>query len=276
VHYEKTYLDLVSERGVVCVAYDSRLELFGFTSHAAGVEIYGTDGSRRVLRASARAVRDEHGSETRLSFALQRGAFRMVQRALHGPLVPEGPAPNPQLSWRLRTARAETEAELELDGVTERFHGFGYEDTVTIGAPTRRLGLAVVEWGRAHVGDETWVFNVVESVTGERWARGFRFGAETASQTDAVAIVRSDRGLRVRFDDTAQPLALTTGRVLHAGEALDAARFPSRLERTLTRALSGRIMERRTLANATLGTDTGWAIEERIELGPRARTRSVA
>lgn len=276
MRYEKTYLDLVSDDGVVCVAYDSRLALFGSVWPAAGVEIYGPDGSRRVLRASGRAVRREQGHETELSFSVPGGTFRITQRALHGAFVPEGSAPREGLGWRVRTACAEAVAELELAGVRQRFNGRGYEDLVTIETPTRRLGLATIEWGRAHAGDESLVFNVVESAGGERWSRCCRFGPDAAPLAGDVDLQRSEHGLIVHSSDTSNVLELRTERVLHAGEALDEARFPGRFERALTRVLTGPVHERRTLARASFGGVSGWALEERVELGVRAKTRGSA
>lgn len=265
--YRKAYLDLVVDDGTVCVAYDSRLELFGSVLRFAGVELYEPDGTRRVFRARGAPLWRETPGTRELQLAIDDGVFRIRQRAVHGAFLPRGAGPCAGLRWQVRTARAHAAAELEIASGRRAFSGLGYEDEVRIETPTRALGLESVQWGRAHLGGDTWVYNVVALRGGARWSRLCRFDAAERRELHEVRLARSPGGVAVHAPDAEIPLELRGVRVLHEGEAIDERRFPSWLERGLTRTLSGPIFERRSLSRACHAKTAGWAIDEVVHLG---------
>src|SRR5215212_1719791 len=103
--FTKLYCDLVADDGTVVVAYVAWLDLFGSRTAYAGVELYGADGTREVIRARPLAHHvDADGVEIELD--LPSGRFAMSQQAIHGAWRPSGTAAHRHLDWSVVAARA--------------------------------------------------------------------------------------------------------------------------------------------------------------------------
>ena len=245
--FEKLYADLVTADGTVCVAYLTRLVLAGVSREWAGLELYGSDGSR-IIRRARKGSESLSPHELVVTLDLPEGAFRMELAIRAGGWEPAGPPPSPHVRWRVEVARAAARAVWTEDGVPRTLIGSGYSDRVVLDRPPRWLGLRQLHWGRAHLDHATVVWNALAPREGPAWSRSlcWRHGEEPRESRDA------------------EPPALETGRVLHAGPALDPARFPGRSERWLTRVLSGTVVETRELTRAPGG---GWALHEAVSFG---------
>lgn len=253
--FTKLYSDLVADDGSVVVAYAAWLDLFGSRTAYAGVELYAPDGSRDVIRARQVDYQiDDEG--VRLVLDVPSGRFTMSQRTVHGAWRPSGGAPHPRLDWKVVCARAASRAA--IDGRT--FLGTGYSDWVEVSRPTRSLGLAQLQWGRVHLADATLVWNDVRFRSGESWSRVAEW---------------SERGPRELRDGDLAGLEMARARTLHAGNPIDAQRFPGVLERAISRLLTGPADEDRRLSRVRaphLGDGArGWALHETVSFG-----RSVA
>jgi membrane-associated phospholipid phosphatase len=242
--FEKLYADLVTADGTVCVAYLTRLTLAGVSREWAGLELYGSDGSRTIQRA--RKGRESLSPrELQVTLDLPAGPFRLEQTVRAGGWEPDGPLPSPHLCWRVEVARADARAVWTEDGVPRTLVGCGYADRVILDRPPRWLGLRQLRWGRAHLDHATVVWNALAPHDGPAWSRSLCW----------------PDGEEPRESRHAEPPALETERVLHAGPALDPERFPGRGERWLTRLLSGTVVERRELSRAH---GSGWALHEAV------------
>jgi hypothetical protein len=270
MRYEKWYHDLVADDGSVCIAYDSRLELCGVTSIAGGVELYTPDGGRHVRRSQGAPRRSADGAGVSLELELEGGHARLWQSFEQAAFVPSAPQPCSGLGWRVGSLRARCRAELSLDGERRSLSGVGYNDHVLLERPTRRLGLLRLDWGRAHSAEESWVFNSILLEGGARWQRLCRWSEATGMrESSSFSLCRSGAELTLSAPAFEAPLVLRAERVLHVGDAIDRERFPRRLERGLTRLLTGPALERRTLCSVA-GDGAGWALEEQVLLGSHA------
>jgi hypothetical protein len=252
--FTKLYSDLVADDGTVVVAYAAWLDLFGSRTAYAGVELYGPDGSRDVIRArQVEHQADANGVEIVLD--VPSGRFTMSQRTIHGGWIPSGGTPHRHLDWRVVCARASSVAR--FDG--RELHGIGYSDWVEVGCATRSLGLSELQWGRVHLDDSTVVFNSVRFRSGRSWSRIAEW---------------SVRGPRELGDVDVVGLKMARARTLHAGNPIDPQRFPGRFERALSRMITGPADEDRRLSHAHvphLGDDArGWALHETVSFGRQA------
>ncbi|HKA90141.1 MAG TPA: hypothetical protein VKE22_20915, partial [Haliangiales bacterium] len=186
------------------------------------------------------------------------GPFRIVHTPRAGGFTPAGsPA---ALTWAVTAACADVEARWLGDAGRGVLRGRGYADRVTLHRIARRLGLRRVDWGRAHVGDITIVWNRIEAERG------------TWSCTLATDGVRRDEGHDVELCEVGPALAprgleLAEGRVLHDGPAMDEERVPSAAVRGLVRLVSPPIAERRWVRRARLRGRAGWALHEHVRFG---------
>jgi hypothetical protein len=248
--FTKLYSDLVCDDGTVVVAYAAWLDLFASRTAYAGVELYGPDGTRDVIRA--RQV--EHRADAngvRIVLDVPSGRFTLEQQTIHGGWLPSGASPHRHLDWRVVCARASAEAR--FDGRVLR--GIGYSDWVEVGCATRSLGLAQLQWGRVHLEDSTVVFNSVRFRSGRSWSRVAEWSA---------------RGPRELADVESVGLQMARARTLHEGNPIDPQRFPGLFERTLSRMITGPADEDRRLSRA-LGADShGWALHETVSFGREA------
>ena len=256
--YRKLYADLITESGSVCVAYVTWLTLFGFELSTAGYEWYSQTGERRVLRAVGPVAVEMVPGGVELGFTTPAGAFALTLRgASHEP----GAAPQlltPHLSWRVQAERAEARATGVAGAAS--LVGAGYADYVEMTRPPRALGLASVEWGRGHAAGESFVFTRARFGDG----RVFRFGLRNGTLESALELTRDqDAGLLIQLGDAT--VMLQNERVLHAGAALDRARFPGRAERAFARLCSGSMRETRWLARARFPNgESALALHERV------------
>jgi len=276
--FRKLYVDLVTADGTVCVAYLARLHVLGVRTTHAGVEIYGADGKREVIRARALSHRlDAARGEIVLSLDVPGGPFVLTQGAVHGPWAPSGPSPCRGLSWRVLAARTAAHARW-LGAEGRELHGLGYADWVEIERPTRLLRLSRLRWGRVHLPDATVVFNAVHLRSGESWQRSACWSAggpiESTGLSMAFHAGQLDlawRGRRVRIEPV---------RTLHAGEPIDPSRFPGAIERLVSNAITGPAEEERCLGRARWLEESsaahGWALHETVRFGAAASGRSQA
>jgi len=255
--YRKLYVDLVSERGEVCVVYSTSLSIAGLELNSAGFERYTPEGERHVERALGVAEIEKGPGRLRLSFDTARGALSLNLRGAETSTYPQ--ALTPHLSWQIVAGSGESRLA-HADGVV--LSGSGYADYVEMTRPPRALGLRTVEWGRGHVGSEGFVFTRAT----------FRDGSVFQSALDAgrqCGDWRLDRDSeKTLVDLPSGAVELWNERLLHEGSALDRARFPALGERLVAQLCSGRVHERRWLARARFPSGaSGWALHERVALG---------
>lgn len=284
VSFRKLYADLVTEDGVVCVAYLAWLRAGGRTVSMGGVELYQPDGRREISRAvlgPARVSfrRSERGLQLRLR--LREGRFVLRHENALEPWTPAGAPPAPDLAWSVEVPRATASASWPDSG-RPALAGLGYADWVEIHRIPRRLRLAGLAWGRCHLPAATVVFTEVAFHRSPAWRRGavWQHGEPAGGAPQEWPDFRLDpreggRELQLLGPRGAPgPVVEIAGeRDLHAGPALDGSRFPSSAERLLVRALAGPVAEVRRLGLARPATDhgVGWALHEQVRFGREAR-----
>jgi len=259
--YRKLYADLVTDSGEVCIAYVACLELLGVASHSAGYEYYAPDGSRRVVRASSRAEVRHDARGLSIAFATPHGAFSYQLAADSAGRAGTRHEVSPALSWQV-LLHARKARITGSSGISER-SGAGYSDRVEMTAPPRTLGLAELAWGRGGRDGRGFVFTRAQFRDG----RTFQSALVDGNESSALALNRLGTE-RLQLGSGPASFELRDERVIHEGPALDVARFPSRAERWLARALSGPMQEVRALARfvAADGSD-GFALHERVQFG---------
>ena len=260
-HYRKLYADVVTQAGSVCVGYASWLRLLGCELCSAGFEWYPQGGERRVLRALGPARVQRGAGEVSLQFRTSSGDFCLV---LNGAGVTPQTEPHQltdHLSWKVLTTNAQACARGPAG--LEPVRGTGYADIVEMTRPPRALGLLSVEWGRGHAGEESFVFTQACF----RGGRAFRSAVRDGASSSELRLEHSSQAdLNVLIADAR--ITLHNERVLHAGSALDCARFPARVERTLARLCSGRMRETRWLSRAIFPSGaSALALHEKVLLG---------
>jgi hypothetical protein len=243
VRFEKLYADLVTADGTVLVAYLAETLAFGTRTQHAGLEVYHPDGAREVHHARS-VTRITEGDRTSLAMVFPNGTFLLEHQTEHGAWQPEGAPPCAGLDWRVCAARASARAEL----AGRTYVGTGYSDFVQITRAPRSLGLVELRWGRVHLSDETIVFDALTFAERQPYLRAISILPSGRRIEHAVFTVEDrDRETWLHLAGRA-PIVLTSLRSLHIGHAIDRERFPSVVDRVLSRALAGRVTERRTLA----------------------------
>ncbi len=263
---EKLYADLITPDGTVCVAYVAWLRAYGTRSAHAGLELYWPDGSREVVHARPDPQRTHTAGEFELSFDVPGGPFVLTYRVLHGAWTPEGDSPCDGLRWCVKAARAEAVGRWMNDPARPELRGVGYSDWVEIERPTRGLGLDMLQWGRVHLPDATLVWTAVDFRSGPAWHRAAQWSDSGTAAWDTFGIHAAQAKMTVTLPGHPDLLCITPARALHAGDAIDRARFPSLLERTISRAATGPVTERRSLGRV----GSSWALHEAVRFGPRA------
>jgi hypothetical protein len=262
--FEKLYADLVTDDGTVCIAYVAWTELLGVRHASAGLELYTPDGRREVIHAREEPTLPAlEAAEWALRLDVPGGPFELRHAVGWGPWSPKGA--HADLSWSVKSAVGMTEARFLGDTSRKQLFGRGYADWVVLRKPTRRLGLRQVDWGRAHVGDDGFVWNRIRTVNGGVWASVLST-ADARREVSSVALDEEGGGLIVT-PAGGPSVVLDGGRVLHAGAALDRERFPSPLVRGLARLVSPPMEETRWVRRARVGTREGWALNERVCFG---------
>jgi hypothetical protein len=258
-HYRKLYADLVTDSGLVCIAYVAELRVLGLLQRSAGYECYNTDGARTVVHARAAATVDLSAARLAIRFDTPSGPFS-YELARTGPRLREHRLV-PGLSWQVVSpvARASARGVPRFD----ELHGDGYSDCVQMCRPPRTLGLRSLSWGRGTAQGEPFVF------TEARFRNGVTFqSADVAGVNHESFALQSlgSSGLELRTDTAS--FRLEEQRVLHDGAALDELRFPRRAERGLVELLTGSVRETRALAQVTSSTNgCGTALYERVTFG---------
>lgn len=259
--YRKLYADLVTDSGIVCVAYVAELELFGVRSVSAGYECYTPDGQRKVVRANGAAALEMAPDVISIRFPTIAGSFSYRLERTRAAF--DEHRASARLAWQVLAASSVATAR-GICGVGE-ISGIGYSDRVELNAPPRALGLSELAWGRGHTENECFVFTELRFRDGSVFRHSLIDGA---SSDDFELLRPSDTQLTLALPHGA--FTLETLRSLHSGSALDEARFPNRFERGLSRALSGRVQEMRALARVNTATGTqGLALHERVHFGAR-------
>jgi hypothetical protein len=259
--YRKLYADVVADDGTVCIVYATWLKVLGFFQHAAGYEIYGPGGERIVVHAIGPASVHAQGTDgVALRFPTSLGPFILSCRAT-APTTPIDHRPIGGLSWRVLVGSGDAEAR-GIAGPQRRMCGRGYSDWISFGRSPRRMGIGRVQWGRAHVGTRSIVFNRVTMASGATWQTTWD-GQEWS--TDLQLIEKEGRLAEVHAGT--HVVAVDAVRVLHQGDALDRERMPHRSQRAVARALAGPIREVRLLSKAALEGAAGVALHEDVRLG---------
>jgi hypothetical protein len=149
---------------------------------------------------------------------------------------------------------------------TPVLEGVGYSDWVEIARPVRSLDLGLLRWGRIHMPDSTIVFDAIDFGSRRSWRRAARWTASGMTEHETFDVGASQAGGCVWLPETS-PVGLEIARELHAGDAIDAARFPSVLDRMMSRADPGR--GRGGVALWGLGRGGG-PLHEEVSFGSRA------
>jgi hypothetical protein len=264
--FEKLYTDLVADDGTVCILYLTWTELLGVRHASAGYELYTPDGRREVVHArSTPALPDLGASEWSVRLDVPGGPFELRQTVTSGAWTPEGTLDG--LHWSVKVARADAEARWLGDPSRAVLRGPGYADWVALQRMTRGLGMRRVDWGRAHVGDATWIWNRIRLADGTAWTRGLR--SDDAGRGEWQDLDLSDHagGARMTPPD-GRALHLDEGRVLHEGPAVDRERFPSAIARGVAKLVTPPMDETRWVRRArAAGAGEGWALHERVRFG---------
>jgi hypothetical protein len=276
----KLYADVVSGDGSVTVVYLTWLEAWGARFASAGVERYGKDGGRSVLHARPPAWGFDPDSVCdgwRLGLELEGGRTLELRydRAL-GPWRPPGPPPHPAMVWRVLIPRAVVAGCWSGPGAPRGPCGTGYCDWVELRSAPRRLGIRLLRWGRLHSPSETIVFTDLRFAAGHSWRRAAHWrGAQAQPRDDVVVAHDETGGVRVGPGGVVS-LALRPIRLLHAGPALDRARFPTAGLHLAVRLVAGALHERRWLARVAESSapGAGWCLHEVVRFGSGRRARS--
>lgn len=264
IHYRKLYADLVTSEGLVCIAYVTELRVAGFLKCSAGYELYTPSGERRVVHAVAPAEVEVGRERFSIGFPTASGSFELCHLHGRGDASSTGHAPTAGLCWTVLQHRRDAEVRITRWGEEpELLGGSSYADEVVLRKAPRALGLRRIRWGRAHVGNSSWVFNRITLDSGRTWqmvwdGAGWSQELELIDEPFGLSVVRHGAG---RFE-------LLPGRALHEGAAIDRERFPGRISRYLARALSGSIVETRQLAPvADAHGRSGTLLHEDVRVG---------
>lgn len=273
----KLYVDCVDDHGRVVVAYVTRLEGCGLSIAPAGIELYEPDGRRTIHRGRAQPVGLANGQGDG-AFALH---FELRGRRCTVEVEPvQGAVPCPAhmpdgLRWRAHAARARVVVH-HLQAPGDRIAGTGYAESVTVTRAPHTLGLARLEWGRAHLERGSVIYTSLERERGPAfhsavvWPQG---GTPLALSAFSLAPGAQAGGRRLRFTSAGDSfeLDLAPQRELHHGTAIDGARFPSQIERLVSRIFAGRTAERRFVSKAeSRELGSGIAVHEAVRFGASA------
>jgi hypothetical protein len=266
--FEKLYADLVADDGTVCVVYLAWTEVLGVRMGSACVELYSPEGRREIAHAAdVPAPPHPDAAEWCIRLELPDGPFELRYRVRHAGWQPACDVP--ALNWSVRVASAEAEARWPGQP-RPTLLGRGYADWVSLGKLTRRLRLERVDWGRAHIGESSFVFNRIQHAGGGEWSRLLTTDGSIRGEWTSIAIDRHEGETLVSSPEGGPALLLSGGRVLHDGPALDEVRIPSGLARAVSRAVSPDIDETRWIRRARVpgGRAGGWALEECVRFAP--------
>ena len=267
--YRKVYADLITEAGEVLVVYLNYVKVAGVWTARAGVERYQPDGQRvlsHALEPPAMIDVTTLGAEWTLALELSEGPFELLVRPRLGGWRPPIPPPAAGLGWNVAVARSEARARL----AGREIAGDGYVDYVRIGRPTRLLHLRGLVWGRVHLRDRTIIFEHLETEDGERWSTGVSWRLGQPGPEPIVTTPRLGQDGRGSLELDCGTQVLGPRCLLHDGDAFDAERVPSRLDRWFCELVGGATRERRWLGEATLGGDTATALYESVRFGKAA------
>ncbi len=266
--FRKVYADLVTDGGDVCVLYLGWVRLLTHWHGRAGVEIYRADGTRERYGAGSASPppdADAPLGQIPLCPSLGGGRVELSIEPEHGDFVP-GTVACPELTWAVKVARGRARLRAPFGD----FEGTGYVDLVRITRPTRRLGLRILSWGRAHLDDATLVFTVTDFADARRWSAGALWTGGHGRGAESPADVRLDADGRGTVTVAADRVALTPERLLHAGDAFGPERVPQFLDRIAARVVTGPTIEARWLGWATDGSHRrGRVVYETVRFGGR-------
>jgi hypothetical protein len=262
--FEKLYMDVVTDDGTVCIVYLTWTSVLGVRQATAGYELYTPDGRREVVHARRPVpLPDLAAPAWRIELDVPGGPFEVRHAARAGGWTPaEG---FPAVDWSVKTARADVEIRWLSDTARPALRGRGYADWVSLHKITRRLGMRRVDWGRAHVGETTLVWNRIESTAGDVWTRAISVRGGERAECRAIELTPGGDAVVV----AARTVELGAGRVIHDGPALDRERLPSRVARELARLVSPPIDETRWVRRARVTGEPaeGWALLEHVRFG---------
>lgn len=270
----KLYLDLVADDGSVCIAYVASLHVAGLRLAPAGIEHYAPDGTRTIRRGRA-SLSLETESPAEIPRALR---FDFDGRTCTFDIEPEqkamipAVAPPPGFTWSVRHARNKGRLRGFLD-VDHALEGTGYADWVDLTRLPRALGLERLQWGRVHLATGTAIYTWVERAHEPVWrsATWWPRGAPPEALARWSLVTDGNSGatvLGLHVGGRAREIAITPVRALHRGSAVDGTRFPSCIERTISRWVSGPTSENRWLGRAqTHALGDGWAVYESVRFG---------
>lgn len=271
--FTKLYIDAIAEDGAVAIIYFTTSRLAGIIASQTMIELYEPDGASESVRGRVDVASLEYDRvvyENFIRLILPGGYAEIWMKPVHEAWKPGGALLSQDVDWSVNAAAIEISIEIIREGRRQALNGRGYADLTELSRIPRRLGIRQLDWGRIHWPDATVVFDEVRFVDGRLWKRLGRWSAEGFTETQYFNLEMGDAAPRLKLSD--RFLNFDTLRVLHAGPALDAARFPNPFERLLIRSTSGRIAETRWLSRVydPLLLAPGMAIHEHVVFGEAA------
>ncbi len=275
--FRKVYIDLITERGEVCVLYLSWVNLFNRWFSQASVEIYEPGGKRTIIHAvdTPPLVDPSRGlDQLPVALTIPGGKLELEVRPVHDAWEPQVPSPVPELSWRIGALRANNSFVIETEAGRKTYRGEGYLDFVSITKATRKLGLRSLRWGRVHMFERSLAFTALELADDRRWFVGATrlHGRDVRSYGNLTLKLEDGSGM-VRFGTGGQILRLRKPQLLHSGSAFDPERVPNMLHRQVCNIIGGPHEERRWLCEAKVEAShgTGRALHEIVWFGKYAK-----
>jgi hypothetical protein len=289
-YLKKWYLDLISDDGVVVYLYFIATKIAGMHGGNISAHVALPDGGSLAASMNRRVilVDSKRSAECAPSFlknaagsAHARVALPQLYIDLHyhssdTPWVPtEGGVllrrSGNYLAWNVPLPAAAADGVIRSGRQEWRVSGVGYQDIVEMTLPPWRLPIAELNWGRAHCGRYTVVFDRVKLTDGTTLQYVMLSGESTdagmvASETFTIETDEGDQKTTLRHDSFALHLSLR--HILAEGEIASGEQIRYRLLRKFLAKASGNPIEKKMVSEAALrlGEHTygGWAIHERV------------
>ncbi len=259
--FRKVHIDLVTDRGEVCVLTMSWRHLFGRWRAHALFEIFEPNGTRTTIRAkdAPQMVDPSRGlDQLPVALTIPGGKLEIEVRPIHDAWVPPAACPVQELRWSIGALRAATRFVVETKDGTKSYAGEGFVDFLVLNKTSRRAGLRCLRWGRAHMFERSLAFYALELTNDRKWFVGVtRLHGRDARGYGNLALEFDDGAGVVRFGRGGQVLRLKKPRLLHAGSAIDPVLVPSPTLRWGLQTVVGFQDQKRWLCEARVDASHG-------------------
>jgi hypothetical protein len=289
-YLKKWYLDLISDDGVVVYLYFISTKIAGMRGGNISAHVALPDGGslRASMNRRVMLVDSKRSAECAPSFLNNAAGSAHARLELpqlyidfryHSSGIPWAPTEGGvllrkngnYLAWNVPLPAAAAEGVIQSGRQEWRVSGVGYQDIVEMTLPPWQLPIAELNWGRAHCGHYTVVFDRVKLTHGAT----LQYVMLRAENTDAGMVasemftIETDEGdqkTTLRHDSFALHLSLR--HILAEGEIASGEQIKYRLLRKFLAKTSGNPFEKKMVSEAALclggHTYGGWAIHERV------------